>query len=227
MKLRIVTNVEFPRDVSEDYRPVWDAFLKMRAVTQLRMFENAETAVPECFRLLINQTGAKVKLLHTVKECMPLAKPIKRLKDFLRKGDVLGHMRIVRHSQSMRYQEAGSVCALYNPVFQGIVVLRPMRFDLNYMVNRMQGLLFKHVPYQISDKMPNGNPKKQKKFGALRDADYATVLSTTDLVVYMARTENELVLKYEVKLAAIVPLYQRVDVALKSTWRNAITGVFV
>lgn len=102
-----------------------------------------------------------------------------------------------------------------------------MRFDLNYMVNRMQGLLFKHVPYQISDKMPNGNPKKQKKFGALRDADYATVLSTTDLVVYMARTENELVLKYEVKLAAIVPLYQRVDVALKSTWRNAITGVFV
>lgn len=227
MKLRIVNNVEFPRDVSEDYRPVWDAFLKMRAVTQLRVFANAETAIPECFRILVNQTGAKVKLRHTVKECMPLDKPIKRLREFLRKGDVLGHMRVQKHTQSLRYQEAESVCALYNPVFQGIVVLRPQRFDLNYMVNRMQGLIYKLVPYQISDKMPNGDPKKQKKLGGLRDADYATVFSAPDLVIYMARTDKELVLKYEVKLAVIVPLYQRADVALKGAWRNAITGVFV
>ena len=227
MKLKIVKNVEFPKDVSEEYLPVWDAFLKMRAVAQLRVIENADLAVPECFRLLTKQIGAKVPLLYTVKDFVRPQTPLKHLREFLRRGGVLDHMRVVRHKQSLQYTEAAPVCALYNPVFEGIVVLRAQRFDLKYLIGRMQGLVYKNLPYQLNDKMPNGDPKKMRKLNGLSDKDFVVLFDAHDLTISMARTDKELVVKYAVKLKVIVPLYQRADVALKDLWRKSIIGVFV
>lgn len=227
MKLTIVKNVEFPKDVSEDYRPVWDAFLKMRAVSQLRVMEKAETAVQECFRILINQVGARTPLQHTVKDFVSFDKPLKRLRRFLVKGDVLGHMRVIRHAQAMTMTKAEPVCAVYNPTFVGTVVLRPQRFDLNYLIGRMQGLIYKTLPLQLSDKMPNGSARKMRKVNALRDMDFAPIYKDAELTINMARTDKELVIRYEIKLGVIVPLYQRVDAALKGLWQKSIAGVFV
>lgn len=226
MKLPIVKNVEFPRDVSEDYLPVWEAFLKMRAVSQLRVFENAGLAVPECFRLLVNQVGAKTPLQHTVNEFVQVAPIIRRLKQFIAKGGVRDHMRLVKHTQSMTFTSAEPVCAAYNPTFVGVLVLRPQRFDMKYLIGRMQGLVYKTMPHQLNDKMPNGDPKKMRKLKGLIASDYWTAFESKDLTIKFARTATELVLSYEIRPGGIVPLYPNLDATLKGLWRKSITGAF-
>lgn len=226
MKLTIVKKVEFPKDVSADYQPMWEAFLKMRAVSQLRVYDNADVAVPECFRILINQAGAKVPLQHTVNEFVKLSPIVRTLKRYFVKGGLLDHMRVTKHSQSLAYTSADPVCAVLNPTFVGIVVLRPQRFDLKYLIARMQGIVYKDLPFQLSDKMPNGDPKKQRKLPAIKDKDFWIALATPDMTISMVRTDKELVVKYEVKARGLVPMYAKIDTTLKSLWRQSITGVF-
>lgn len=226
MKLTIVKKVEFPKDVSEDYIPMWEAFLKMRAVSQLRVYDNADVAVPECFRILINQAGAKVPLQHTVNEFVKLSPIVRHLKRYIAKGGLLDHMRVIKHSQSLSYTRAEPVCAVLNPTYVGIVVLRPQRFDLKYLIGRMQGLIYKTLPYQLSDKMPNGDPKKLRKLNAIKDPDYWIALASPDITISMVRTDKELVVKYEVKVRGMLPMYAKLDTTLKALWRQSITGVF-
>lgn len=226
MKLTIVKRAEFPKDVSEDFVPVWEAFLKMRAVSQLRVLENAEDAVPECFRILLNQAGAKIQLQHTVNEFVKLPELIRRLKKFAVRGNILDHMRVTKHSQTLAYTSAEPVCAIYNPTFVGILVLQPQRFTLSYLIERMQGLVYKTMPYPLASKMPNGDPKKQRKLNALKDSDYWVAFDAPDLKIMMARTDKELVVKYEIKPRVIVPMYAKIDGSLKAIWRKSISGVF-
>lgn len=226
MKLTIVKKVEFPKDVSEDYMPMWEAFLQMRAVSQLRVLDKADVSVPECFRILINQAGAKVPLQHTVKEFVKVEPIVRRLKDYLARSAVLGHMRVVKHSQAIHFTKAEPVCAVLNPTFVGIVVLRPQRFDLKYLIGRMQGLVYKDLPFQLSDKLPNGNPRKMRKLSGLRDGDYWIAAALPDMTISMTRTDKELVLRYEIRIKGMLPMYSKLDTTLKNLWRQSIMGVF-
>jgi hypothetical protein len=151
---------------------------------------------------------------------------VRTLKRYFAKGGLLDHMRVTKHSQSLAYTSADPVCAALNPTFVGIVVLRPQRFDLKYLIGRMQGLVYKDLPYQLSDKMPNGDPKKQRKLPAIKDKDYWIALATPDMTISMVRTDKELVVKYEVRARGLVPTYAKLDTTLKSLWRQSITGVF-
>lgn len=226
MKLTIVKKVEFPKDVSEDYMPMWEAFLQMRAVSQLRVFHQADVSVPECFRILINQAGAKVPLQHTVNEFVKVTPIVRRLKQYIAKGGVLDHMRVVKHSQSIQFTKAEPVCAVLNPTFVGIVVLRPQRFDLKYLIGRMQGLVYKDLPFQLSDKLPNGNPRKMRKLAGLRDGDYWIAAALPDTTISMTRTDKELVVRYEINIKGMLPMYAKLDTTLKALWRQSIMGVF-
>lgn len=226
MKLKIVKDVEFPRDVTEDYRPVWDAFLNMKAVSQLRVYDNSNKAVPECFRILINQAGAKTRLAHKVTDFVDVRKPSGLLRGFLRKTNILDHMRVQSHQQTVLLSEAAGICAAFEPTFVGTVVLRPQRFDLKYLIQRTQGLLYKVMPIQLMETMPNGDKRKFPKLKTMRDRDFFIAFESPDLRVLMARTEKDLIIKYEAKFGVIVPLYQRLDVALKGLWRKSMMGVF-
>jgi len=227
MKLTIVKNVEFPKDIPEEYVQVWDAFLKMRAVGQLRVMEKSERAIPECFRILLSQAGAKFPLQNTVKDFVDLKQPTNRLRRFLLRGGVLDHMRVGTHKQMMSLTKAEPCCAAYNPTFVGTVVLRPQRFDLDYLIGRMQGLVYKTLPIQLSSKLPNGDARKFRKVNSLRSMDFVPIYEDKELTIQMARADKELVIRYEIKLGVIVPLYQRVDAALKGLWQKSIMGVFV
>lgn len=227
MKLTIVKNVEFPKDVSDDWHPVWEAFLQMRAVGQLRVLDKADLAIPECFRILVNQAGHRTPMQHTVKEFVDLRSPIRRLRQLLQRTAISNFTSVQSHKRKFAFNEVAPACAIYNPTFVGTVVLRPRKFERRYLIERMRGSLYKTLPAQLMETMPNGNPRKFRKLSALRDMDFATMFDDKELTVRMALTQKDIVLHYEVHLHAIVPLYQRVNVALKGLWETATKGVFV
>ncbi|MNG23424.1 hypothetical protein D3C84_1080260 [compost metagenome] len=74
--------------------------------------------------------------------------------------------------------------------------------------------------------MPNGDPKKLRKLNALKAPDYWVAVATPDMTVSMVRTDKELVVKYEVKVRGMLPMYAKLDTTLKALWRQSITGVF-
>lgn len=225
MKLKLVNNVDFPKDLDVGYEPVWDAFLKMRALQQLRASGNAEAALQDCFRMLINQTGGHIKLLNKPSDFVSLQLPVKQLKEVLRKGSLLNNTVVTTHKKHLEYTASKAVCAAFAIRYHGVVVLKPQRFGMDHIVGRMQHLLFKNVPAVLMGTLPNGKPRKFKKASSLLPQDFFEVYSSDVLSVSLSRTEKELVLRYTVKVQNAVPLYARLDFQLKELWRKSITGV--
>lgn len=199
--------------------------MRMRAVQQLRLFPDSDKALPECFRLLTNEVGARNRILKTVKDFVDLKTPVAQLRKFLQRTAILQYMRVSKNSSGMlTYQSVPSACALYDLRITGEVRLSPQRFTMDYLIDRLQGSAFKVMPYELSAKLPNGDKKKLlKSSGKLK---WFVAVDEPTLRIELARSDKFLHLRYVVKVNTIVPAYQRFDVALRGLWRPTISGVF-
>lgn len=224
MKVTVVKKLEFPKGIDESYAPVWEEFLRMKAVRELRL-KDTKDAIPDCFRLLLNQAKAGVRIQKSVKDYISFKDATSEVRAFMRRYDISRNMRVHSHKRSFHYTASDLTCAVFDLHFEGVVKLTPQRFDLNFNIDRHKGTLFREVPYPLSDKKPNGQPKKFLNESELQDTDYFLAMSSSEVSVYMYRTKKHLILRYTYKPNLVVPQFPKYEAQLKNMWRQATSGV--
>lgn len=230
MKVNIVKNQKFPKDVDKWYEPVWDEFIGMRAVKELRLRCTTNEVIQDCFRLMINQAGANTKVLNTVKHYIQLEPPLKAVKSFIRKYDMGRNMRISAPARTIKFEVSELTCSSFNFKFEFAVMLTPQRFDAEFFVNRLKGIMYNEVPQALASKLPNGKERKLKKLNlsersTVSDFEYYTAYSKDNVTLYMYRTYKGILLRIVYAPTKVLPTFPKFESTLNKDWQITTRGI--
>lgn len=213
-----------PYGVSPEFDPVWEEFCKMKAIHQLQDI-SSDACVEECFRLLVRQTGERVKSTLSLRDFVK-ATGHRQLKALFRKYGLTRNCQIDKHEYSLRYERNDMVCVALDPVVIGTLVLTCRPFGLKYVLNTLDNRLWRERPVALLEVDALGRDRKFTPYKKLKDREYHPLKMDGDVKLEVARTEHQLVFRYTFGLAPAIPLYPRLDLELKKYLLLVTRGVF-
>jgi hypothetical protein len=224
MKVKIVKKLEFPNEIDKAYLPLWEEYVNLKAVRQLRI-KDTGNAIPDCFRVLLNQAKAGVPIRNTVNTYINVRTAVSKISGFIRKYDLTRNYRIQSHKRTIKYDISEFTCSIFDPVFEGFVYLKPQRFDLDFNIKRLEGLLFREIPYPLSKTLPNGKNKRPLHVNQMTDSDYYLAFAEDEVEVFLYRNKTALVLRYVYRPKIVIPLFKKAESSMKTIWRTETSGV--
>lgn len=206
-----------PADISDDYEGAFEAFLELPS-TKRRDPE----LLGECFRILLQQAGVKLPTLKKLTDFLTVNKQCTALLRRVNICFLLSYLKPVRHQFQFVLNEIKVANILDGFTIRGQVKLKPQRFELKYLLERMRnGRVFDEIPEQLD------RPKYPSSEAAIRARDYHLLYRDKDLMLEVTRIKGDfLVLRYEVYFKNEIPLYPNLEKQLFALWRRATIGDF-
>jgi hypothetical protein len=206
-----------PSDISEEFEGSWEAFLELPQTKgrDVRL-------LGECFRILLQQAGIKCPLMNSLGDFFTVKSQYSSLLRRINMAYLLYHMLPVKHTYSFVMNQIKIVNILDGFTVKGQVKLKPQRFELKYLLERMKTLrVFDEIPEQfISGKYPSSDR-------AVRDRDFIVIYRDANMLVELTRIKGDkMVMRYEVYFKDVIPLYPNLEKQLFALWRRATLGDF-
>jgi hypothetical protein len=150
---------------------------------------------------------------------------------------MLYQLQPVQHKFEIDLHENRLINIVNGVTIRGQVKLKPQRFALKYLLERMVSLkVFPNMPEQLRSVTDYKTTKDARAAHAsklvgsisqLRDRHFVLVHRDSDIVLKVARLKNDyLVLDYAVTFPETFPLYPNVEKQLTAVWRRATIGDF-
>lgn len=206
-----------PSDISEEFEGSWEAFLEL---PQTR--KRDPVLLGECFRILLQQAGIKCPVMKSLGDFLTVKNLYASLLRRVNVNYFLYHLMPVQHTYSFELNQIKIANILDGFTIKGRVKLKPQRFELKYLLERMKTLrVFDELPEQmIKGKYPSSDR-------ALRDRDFSVVYRDATMLLEIARIKgDQLVMRYEVYFKNVIPLYPNLEKQLFAQWRRATLGDF-
>lgn len=206
-----------PSDISEEFEGSWEAFLEL---PQTR--KRDPVLLGECFRILLQQAGVKCPTLKSLDEFFTVKNHYTALLRRINVNHFLSHLKPVKHTYSFALNEIKITNILDGFTIKGQIKLKPQRFELKYLLERMRTLrVFDELPQQmIKGKYPSSDR-------AVRDRDFVVIYRDAKMLLEATRIKGDfLVLRYEVYFKDVIPLYPNLEKQLFALWRRATLGDF-
>src|SRR5690606_5421876 len=120
---------------------------EMKAVQQLESISNSLT-VEECFRLLIKQTGERVKLKARAEDYCNVrcGEPLRQM---IRKYGLHRNCKLKKHERRLMYEANPVVCVALKPSIEGKVLLSCGTFGIKYVLSTLDDRLWRNRPLAV------------------------------------------------------------------------------
>lgn len=216
---------KLPLGIDPGYLPVWEEFNRMKAVDQLRKIAT-DACLDECFKLLLNQSGAKYKLALTPSAFVNFNPQMQRIKEWFRKYGLHRNLKVKKHNTQVQYVDAPVACAALNVTMVGTVTFTCGSFGIKYVLSTLDNRAWRNRPMQLSHLDYLGRERKFAPLSKLKPKDFYCIIEDDELELHMARTETEIILQYKVYSAKGMPAYKSLEKDLKQMKRLSTIGVF-
>lgn len=206
-----------PSDISEEFEGSWEAFLEIPQTKK-----RDPVLLGECFRILLQQAGIKTPLMNSLDDFLTVKTLYTSLLRRVNMNYFLYHLLPVKHTYLFELNQIKIANILDGFKIKGQVKLKPQRFELKYLLERMKTLrVFDELPTQlISGKYPSSDR-------AVRDRDFSVVYRDANMLLEVTRVKGDfLVMRYEVYFKNVIPLYPNLEKQLFAQWRRATLGDF-
>lgn len=225
--------MKMPSDISEDFQGSWDAFLELPRTSKLEPL-----VLGECFRILLQQAGIKIKTTKLLADFFTVNTRYKSFSKQVHSKFLLYHLLPVQHQYEFVMKADELVNVVNGFTIRGTVKLKPQRFELDYLLRRLVELkVFKTLPeeLQLSSRVKLHAGEKKTVYAdrfppradKVRESMEVVVILNSDMRVSIARLKNDfLVLKYELYFDNTIPMYPNLDKQLFAVWRRASIGDF-
>lgn len=224
--------MKLPTDISEDFQESWSAFTEIPATKALE-----PELLAECFRIFLTQAGIKTKTLKTLSDYLTVNKLYGKFNRVITTKYLLYQLLPVQHKYEIDLHENRLINTVNGVTIRGQVKLKPQRFALKYLLERMVSLkVFPDLPQQMRAHTDYKTPKEANAAHAtklvgsmsqLRDRHFVLVHRDSNIVLRVARLKGDyLVLDYAVTFPEVFPMYPNVEKQLTAVWRRATIGDF-
>lgn len=198
-----------PSGIPKDFAESWDAFREV--------FPADGILRDEAFRLLVKQAGGRTKTKYKASKFCKLKPHFEKLLKQFFLMYLLYHLIPQRHSYKIELNEDKLLNVTKGFSIVGQMVLKPQRFTLTYLLDRMINL-------KVFSK--DAFPWEARAAHAVKDRDFILLKGTSDFELRLAKTSNVLVLRYKVFCKDTVPLYRDLNKQLLAEWRQLTMGEF-
>uniref|UniRef100_A0AB39CEC7 Uncharacterized protein n=1 Tax=Pseudomonas phage HRDY3 TaxID=3236930 RepID=A0AB39CEC7_9VIRU len=223
--------LKMPTDVDSAYAGSWDAFLELPETKGLD-----QKVIEEGFRILLQQAGTKIRTRFATKDFFTVNKLYTEFSRALTSKFLLTHLKPLRHTFEIVLDADPLVNVVHGFKVVGQAKLKPQRFDLNYLLNRMVHVkVLKEFPEALklsSRKMVRDGKQvtitKDRcpaNISQLKPWQEVTLVVNPKFKIVIARLKGDyLALKYEVYFHTEMPLYKDTEKQLSALWRGASIG---
>jgi len=221
-------NLKMPSDVDPAYAGSWEAFLELPDTKG-----KDPKMLAECFRVLLQQAGTKLKTLKKVGDWFTVNKLYADLNKALTQKFLLTHLVPQRHSFDIELNVDHLTNIVSGFTITGQVKMKPQRFDLDYLINRMVSVkVLKEFPDALKlstvRTVKDGKVVQVKKdrrpanFSQLKRWDWVPMIFNPQFRVSIGRLKGDyLALAYEVYVTIEMPYYLNTEKELAAIWRRA------
>lgn len=224
--------MKLPTDISEDFQESWTAFTEIPATKAL-----TPDVLAECFRIFLQQAGIKIQTLKQLKDYLTVNKLYDKFVRIVTTKYLFYQLQPVQHKYEIDLHLNKLVNTVNTVTVRGRVKLKPQRFALKYLLERMVTLrVFPNLPEQLravtdyKTKKAATDAHASKPPGSmqqLRDRHFVLVHRDPNIVLKVARLKGDfLVMDYAVTFNEVFPMYPNVEKQLTALWRRATIGDF-
>lgn len=221
--------MKMPSDISEDFKDSWEAFLELPGTRNLD-----KKVLFDSFRIMLKQAGVKVEVHNSVSDFITVNKRYRVLLKNLHAKQLLAHLRPVKHTFSFQTNSDSLVNTVNGLVVKGVIKLKPQRFSLDYLIQRMVDLkTFSSFPTVLKLDATRKQDKVVYKdrfpatYNRVKPASKINVLLLPNIRVTAARLKGDfLALEYEVFFDEVFPMYPDLEKQLTAIWRRTSIGDF-
>tara|TARA_B100000700_G_scaffold88627_1_gene99974 strand:- start:92858 stop:93637 length:780 start_codon:yes stop_codon:yes gene_type:complete len=207
----------FPTVVSSDYLPVWQEFIKTRAITDLmRAFGKdglgryyvCAAFVSYVESLDPKAVASKVNLLNSADFYRP-SSSYRKMTDYLNRKRIISSLNLSRysHKYDMSADHSDWLRALMYPKCSGIAIYKVQgRQPFDKLIHSLVPTLFKSVPYELRREV-NGKTRKvlRAEEQIASSLGWFSLLEDDDVSLHMARAQyGTVIFKYQIKSEVVV-----------------------
>lgn len=221
--------MRIPSDISEDFQESWEAFTELPQTKSLK-----PDVLADCFRIFLNQAGINIQPYGTAKKYLTVNKRYDVFGRIITQKYMLYQLLPLRHTFELDLNEQRLVNVINGFTIRGRVKLKPQRFALKYLLERMVTLrVWPTMPECLTSNEDNGASGKKitrkppSSMQSLKDRDFALVYRDATTEIKVARLKGGfLVLDYALDFPEVFPMYPNVEKQLTALWRRATIGDF-